>query len=302
MSEPTKASEEQGPQAKQPTKADRHDLAIPGSLAWIRQITLWQIVKNPDLVKYYPRLFLEKPWLSMVLFASVGLVLGIISGVQEGRTGGIEKGIEAAAVCSFVACVLGAIVVSPVSLVLWLIRLMAERSARQKPFDPSQRIVRIGPDCVEFEHQRFSFRPNRIISVFMLLLVSGGEAVFCCMAILDNNAWFFVMAVLCVIGPLGMGVSIFRAFFGKESVVLTDTEIILPKVNRLGLYTGVICVDFRDVTDVRVGPFGVIVQHRQGEFLLQNFMFPARRIYDAVVALLTDSVARNHENAMLNGR
>ena len=76
--------------------------------------------------------------------------------------------------------------------------------------------------------------------------------------------------------------------------MLTDTEIILPKANRFGLYTGAICVAFRDVNELRFGPAGLMVRHAQGKFYLQNLMFPARRDYDSVVALLAASVARAH--------
>ena len=56
--------------------------------------------------------------------------------------------------------------------------------------------------------------------------------------------------------------------------MLTDTEIILPEVNRFGLYTGVICVDFRDVIQVQFILTGVRVQHRRGRFFLENPCFP----------------------------
>ncbi len=77
--------------------------------------------------------------------------------------------------------------------------------------------------------------------------------------------------------------------------MLTDTEIILPEVNRFGLYTGVICVNFRDVIQVQFILTGVRVQHRRGRFFLENLMFPTRRVYDSVVALLVDSVAKSRE-------
>jgi hypothetical protein len=66
-------SGEHGPQTEESKTADWDKAAFPGSLAWIRQITLWQIIKNPGLVKLYPRIFLEKPWLPIVLFSAFGL-------------------------------------------------------------------------------------------------------------------------------------------------------------------------------------------------------------------------------------
>ncbi len=213
-----KRSDEQGPRAEHPAEGDLNDAALPCSLAWIRQITLWQIVKNPGLVKWHPRIFLEKPWLPILLFAFVGFALGIISGVKQGMAGGIRDGIEAAAGGSFVGGVMGAIVVSPVSFVLWMIRMLVERSSRHRPFDPSRKIVHVGGDCVNFEHHRFPLRPNRIVSIFMLFLVVGGEAVFCCMAVLEHSAWFFALAVVGVIAPVGMATSVFRAFLARNAL------------------------------------------------------------------------------------
>ena len=215
-------NELQGPQGEEPAKANPDDCALPGSLAWIRQITLRQIVKNPNLIKQYPRILLEKPWILLVLFVPVSVVLGITSGVQQG--GSLGGAVAIAAVSSVMACVIAAIVVLPVCLVLWSIRWMVRRPARQKTLNRSQKTVQIGEHSIEFEHRRFPFRPNRFLSVLLLLLVTGGEAMFCYMAIKCDSVLFVVMAVLGTIGPVGMGVSVFRAFFGKECVVLTGIE------------------------------------------------------------------------------
>ena len=214
-------------------------------------------------------------------------MLGIVSGVQQGGSVG-----EAAAIGNglhVLVCVMAAIVVLPVCLVLWSVRWMVRRSARQKTRDELQKTVQIGEHSIEFEHRRFPLRPNRFLSVFLLLLATGGEAMFCYMAVELDSVLFLVMAVLGPIGIVGIGVSVFRAFFGKECVVLTESEIILPKVNRLGFYTGAICVAFRDITEVRIGPNGVCVRHTQGRFCLNNFMFPTRRDYDSVTSLLATS-------------
>ena len=285
-----------GPLSKQSTSANYSEPDFPGSLAWIRQITLWQIITNPKLLTHYPRIFLEKPWLPIVLFASVGFVLGIISGAGQGKAGEIGNTMAITAACSVLGCAIAAVIMLPVSFVLWLIRLIVDRTGRQKPLDPSRKIVRIGETSIEFDHQLFPFRPNRIISAFMLFLALAGEAVLCYLARIEGNWLFFGMACLVPLGLVGLIANLFHAFFGKESVVLTDSEIILPKINRFGFYAGVICVAFRDVSEVRIGPVGLTVHHRQGKFHLQTFMFSGRRVFDTVVALLTDSVNKNRQS------
>lgn len=107
----------------------------PGTVAWLRQLTLWTIITQPWLLVYHPRLFLEKPWLLVLLFGIAGLLTGGIAGAQQGVDGGIGKMIENSLLGGFVAGVVGAVVQSPVALALWVLREVGRTrfAARRSP-------------------------------------------------------------------------------------------------------------------------------------------------------------------------
>jgi hypothetical protein len=276
--------EGRSPNSAAAENSDQNNVAHPGSIAWIRQLTIRQIAGNPGLVVAYPRLFLEKPWLPMAIFSFAGLVCGIASGLRQG--------IAVLPVVAVSGCIIGAVITSPVSLILWLVRLAVERLGRASDAATSLPTIQTNAVRDESMHHVFPFRPNRTVASVLSILAVAGYFVSWYLASEGGITLFYIIVVLAPIGIFGLSVNLYHAFFSQERVVMSDDEIVLPHVNRFGLYRGVLRVPYDNVAELRLVPNGVVVRYQCGVFHLQNLMFPSRRVYDSVVALLVESVKK----------
>jgi hypothetical protein len=291
MSSPDERPDDRKPCSDNVVAANPGRTVYPGTAAWLRQLTLREIIAKPGLLVYQPRLFLEKPWLPTVLMGSVGFLVGIVGGAQQGAAEGIGRMAEGGLVCSFVAGVVGAIVMAPVTLVLWLMRETLARSAARTSTisteDPRLRTPSIG-----LELRQFPYRPNRLLMVFMFLLGIGGEVLTCYIAFEEHDLLVSILAIILPVGLIVMGALVVSAFTQERRVAFTKDEVIVPRRNRLGMSCGETGIAFRDMVELRVMPMGLLLIHRQGKYYLDRTMFPTRNTYDAVAALLLESVAR----------
>ncbi|MEI8375459.1 MAG: hypothetical protein WCJ35_21780 [Planctomycetota bacterium] len=265
----------------------------PGTVAWLRQLTLREIIAKPWLLIYQPRLFLENPWLLVVLFGVTGLLTGIISGAQQGACKGIGKMAEGALLCGFVGGVIGAIVLTPVALGLWVIREVGTRcNARRSTSATNDSHLAIpSTGC---EPQQFPYRPNRLFAVSLFLMCLGGELELSYFGFQEHDIFLSIMAI--AIGPLGLiaiGSLVVSAFTQQRRVAFTEDQLILPKPHWSGLSTQEIQIAFREIAQLRFAPMGLFLTHRNGKYFLARVMFPSRNDFDAVTALIVDSMVKS---------
>jgi hypothetical protein len=273
---------------------DPGEKIYPESLVWLRQLTLREIIAKPWLIIYQPRLWLEKPWLPVVLLGSVGLVKGIISGVEQGEGEGIGKMAEGVLVCGFMGGVISAIIMVPLALGLWVMREAAARFSARRSTSQTNDSRRAAPLTVG-ELRQYPYRPNRLLVVFLFLVCVGGESLSCFVAIEDHDIFASIMAI---IGPFGLIVILallISAFTQEWRVAFTDDEIIVPKPHWPRVFFDEIRIAFRDIVSLKFTHAGIILNHRQGRYFLSKVMFPSRNDFDCVTALLADSVVASRQ-------
>lgn len=278
---------------------DSGERTYPGTVAWLRQLTLWQIIAQPWLPLCHPRLFLEKPWLLVLLFGGTGVLTGGIGGSQQGLGSGVGKMIEGAVVCGFVAGVVGAGILSPVAIGLWVAREVgrwrsAARRARQATNDS-----RVTASSSAGEMIQFVYRPNRFLVVALFLLCVTGEGVFCYFAFANRDALASVIAVVGSVGVIALGAMVVSAFLQERRVVFTQDGLILPKPHWTGLSSDEIQIAYGDIVDLQFVPAGLVLNHRQRKFFLVKQMFPSRHDFDRATALLVEAVARCRQKQVL---
>jgi hypothetical protein len=285
-------SDNPAPPLDGPEAADLGETVYQGILAWLRQLTLRDIIARPWLIIYEPRLWLEKPWLPVALLGSVGLVKGIISGAQQGESEGIGKMAEGALVGGVMGLVICALIMAPFSLGLWVAREVGRRFAarrRTSAISDSRLASPAGGD----ELRQFPCRPNRFLVVVLCLLCACGESLFCYFAIEDHYVFGYIMAIA---GSFGLIVSfglVIIAFTGEWRVAFADDEIIVPKPHWWRMVFDEIRIAFHDIISLQFTNDGLTLIHRQGKYFPYKFMFPSRSDCDSVTALLVESLAES---------
>lgn len=102
---------------------------IEGSLS--ARYTYRDIIRRPQLLLLEPQIFVTKPWLVVILFALTGLLLGIVSGIQQGAPGDVKGVFENCLLGGFVGVVIATIVGGTLASLLWLVRAMIQILSRR---------------------------------------------------------------------------------------------------------------------------------------------------------------------------
>lgn len=165
--------------------------------------------------------------------------------------------------------------------------------------------------------RHFDYRANRLQTVLLTCLVAAGVGLFWYFALfydrpVDARGFHFtarqfriLAGIMGTVTPIGLAMMLWMcvsSFRLTRRVALTADSIILPKPSRSGMSQDEIEIPYRSIASVSVEPFMtgtkvlLIVYDERGikTVMIPSNMFPDRRQFESLGALLNAAVATGH--------
>ena len=162
---------------------------------------------------------------------------------------------------------MGAIILTPVALGLWIIRVVAGNCTTRKHGPPTEGF-QSGARSTDDGLREFPYRPNRILVVSLFLLCLGGEVLFCYFAYEKHDILMAAGAALGPVGLVAIGMLVVSAFVHESRVGFTEDDLIVPKPHWTGLSSDEIRIAFRDIVAVTVSRWGPVSEASAWQVLL----------------------------------